>query len=94
MRSVPCPDCRGQRLNPRARAVRVAGTGRCPCWLDPIGQVRRFMAAPGRRGIRRGSAGGAHATPLDDLSRTIAEELLKEIRGAAWASWSTWACTT
>ena len=80
MKSMTCPDCQGARLNPRARAVRVGGKSLTGLGALPIGKVTRFFDA---------LAGVAPAdlddderpSPLDPLSRTIAEELLKEIRG-------------
>ena len=80
MRSMTCPDCEGTRLNPRARAVRVGGKSLTALGAMPIGRIARFFddlageppsdLAPDER-----------STPLDALSRLIAEELLKEIRG-------------
>ena len=82
MRSMTCPDCQGARLNPRARAVRVGGKTLVELGAMPIGRGRPVLRRPGRPtasadlGRRRDGA-----VPLDPLSRTIAEELLKEIRG-------------
>ncbi len=70
MRSVTCPDCKGGRLNPRARAVRVGGKTLVELGSLPIGRVSRFFDDL-----------AGESTPLDSLSQTIAEELLKEIRG-------------
>ncbi len=80
MRSVTCPECRGARLNPRARAVRVGGKTLVELGAWPIGRVTQFFEAlagtpPG------GLAPEDHPVPLDALSRMIAEELIKEIRG-------------
>ncbi len=124
MRSMTCPDCRGARLNPRARAVRVGGKTLVELGAMPIGDVARFFdrlagvssdpvlpAAEEEKGARAGqrkagkntrkeappnggdeipaqSGGTSQGTggngqaivPLDALSRTIAEELFKEIR--------------
>ncbi len=80
MKSVTCPDCRGGRLNPRARAVRVGGKTLVELGSLPIGRVARFfdsLALQPPAGLAPEDA----ATPLDPLSATIAEELLKEIRG-------------
>ena len=80
MRSVACPDCKGGRLNPRARAVRVGGKTLVELGSSPIGRIARFfdaLAGQPAAGLDPADA----ATPLDTLSRTIAEELLKEIRG-------------
>ena len=80
MRSVTCPDCRGARLNPRARSVRVGGRTLVELGALPIGKVARFfddLAGVPPADLKPEEA----AEPLDALSRTIAEELLKEIRG-------------
>jgi excinuclease ABC subunit A len=80
MKSMVCPECRGARLNPRARSVRVGGKSLIELGGMPIGSAARFFDA----------MAGSPATelqpaetplPLDALSRTIADELLKEIRG-------------
>ena len=47
MRSMTCPDCRGARLNPRARAVRVGGKTLVELGAMPIGQRRRILRRPG-----------------------------------------------
>ena len=72
LKSMTCPDCGGARLNPRARAVRVGGRTLVEVGTMPIGDATRFFD---------GLADGSAAAPLDALSATIAEELLKEIRG-------------
>ena len=72
IRSSTCPDCKGSRLNPRARAVRVGGRTLPELGSMPIGEAGRHFDA---------LAGPDAPVPLDELSRTIAEELLKEIRG-------------
>ena len=41
MRSITCPDCRGTRLNPRARSVRVGGKTLVELGAMPIGRVAR-----------------------------------------------------
>ena len=80
MRSVTCPDCKGGRLNPRARAVRVGGKGLVELGSMPIGRVARFFDSLAGQPATDLAAVDT-ATPLDTLSTTIAEELLKEIRG-------------
>jgi excinuclease ABC subunit A len=66
MRVVRCPACHGQRLNPQGRAVRVAGKTLIEVGAMPIGDlVPWFEAMEG---------------DLSPLERTIAGELLKEIR--------------
>ncbi len=72
LKSMTCPDCGGARLNPRARAVRVGGRTLVEVGSMPIGEAARHFDA---------LADGSTPAPLDPLSRTIAEELLKEIRG-------------
>ena len=75
MRSMTCPDCSGTRLNPRARAVRVGGKTLVELGAMPIGDASRFFDA-------LASSGGepSDVIALDAVSRTVAEELLKEIR--------------
>ncbi|HEV3168416.1 MAG TPA: excinuclease ABC subunit UvrA, partial [Isosphaeraceae bacterium] len=80
MRSMTCPDCKGARLNPRARSVRVGGKTLIELGGLPIGQVARFFDALAREPARDLSPEET-PLPLDTLSHTIAEELLKEIRG-------------
>ena len=46
----------------------------------PIGQVARFFDASGRSSGDGPDGQPVDASPLDPVSRTIAEELLKEIR--------------
>jgi excinuclease ABC subunit A len=75
MRSMTCPECRGTRLNPRARAVRVGGKTLVELGALSIGHVARFFDA------LAGVDSDTPVVPLDALSQTIAEELLKEIRG-------------
>ncbi|MGE3819422.1 MAG: excinuclease ABC subunit UvrA, partial [Isosphaeraceae bacterium] len=80
MRGMVCPDCQGSRLNPRARAVRVGGKTIVGLGGMSIGSVARFfddLAGDPPADL----APEEKAAALDPLSRTIAEELLKEIRG-------------
>jgi excinuclease ABC subunit A len=70
MRAIQCPACHGQRLNPQARAVRVAGRTLVETCGRPIGELGEWFAADG-------PMEGA----LDLVRRKIAAELLKEIRG-------------
>ncbi|WZO97553.1 excinuclease ABC subunit UvrA [Isosphaeraceae bacterium EP7] len=80
LRSMTCPDCGGTRLNSRARAVRVGGRSIVELGSMPIGQVSRFFdALAGQPAADLAPA--QMPTQLDSLSRTIADELLKEIRG-------------
>ena len=83
MRSMTCPECAGTRLNPRARAVKVGGKTLVELGAMPIGQVSRFFdaLAEGEVGRPASSAGSPiDVIELDTVSRTIADELLKEIR--------------
>jgi len=80
MRTMTCPDCRGARLNPRARAVRVGGRTIVELGAMPIGRAARFFDDLAGQGAAD-AAPAEKAAPLDALSQTIAEELLKEIRG-------------
>ena len=81
MRSMTCPDCQGARLNPAPGRPRRRQDAR---------RARRDADRPRSAGSSTTSPGVAAPdieaadecpTPLDPLSRTIAEELLKEIRG-------------
>ena len=80
---MTCPDCQGARLNPRARAVRVGGKTLVELGSLPIGRRRAGSSTPwpGKPARRPRRPSREAPTPLDPLSRTIAEELLKEIRG-------------
>ncbi|WP_422929885.1 excinuclease ABC subunit UvrA [Singulisphaera sp. PoT] len=75
MRSMTCPECSGARLNARARAVRVGGRTLVELGGMPIGKAATFFDA------LASTERDASVVPLDPLSRMIAEELLKEIRG-------------
>ena len=70
MRVVRCPACDGQRLNPQARAVRVGGKT-----LVEVG------AHADRRPRAAGSTDGLRSDARRPSQRTIAGEVLKEIRG-------------
>jgi excinuclease ABC subunit A len=67
MRVVRCSTCQGQRLNPQARAVRVAGKTIIEVCALPIGDLAAWLEPL-----------EASLTPLQ---RSIAVEVLKEIRG-------------
>jgi excinuclease ABC subunit A len=81
MRSMSCPDCQGARLNPRARAVRVGGKTLAELGAMPIGHAARFFNALSDLPPAEGEEQPIQHTALDPISRTIAEELLKEICG-------------
>lgn len=70
MRSLRCPACKGRRLNPQARAVRVAGKTIVETCARPIGELGEWFAESGP--LEQG---------LEPVQGTIAAELLKEIRG-------------
>jgi excinuclease ABC subunit A len=70
MRAIRCPACHGQRLNPQARAVRVAGRTLVETCARPIGELGDWFASD-----------GPMERALDPVRQTIAAELLKEIRG-------------
>ncbi|WP_169973204.1 excinuclease ABC subunit UvrA [Tautonia rosea] len=78
MRSMTCPDCEGARLNPRARAVRVGDRSLSELEAMDLGTLSRWFE-------RLSGAGNpelpSDPEPLTPRSLTIAEELLKEIRG-------------
>jgi excinuclease ABC subunit A len=71
MRVVRCPSCQGQRLNPQARAVRVGGKTLVEVCALPIGELADWFD-PDRGPLEKG---------LTPTKRTIAQEVLKEIRG-------------
>jgi excinuclease ABC subunit A len=81
MRSMTCPECRGGRLNPRARAVRVGGKTLVELGAMPIGRAAGFFDALAETTTAETNGKPADLIPLDPVSRTIADELLKEIRG-------------
>ena len=81
MRSMTCPECRGGRLNPRARAVRVGGKTLVELGAMPIGRAAGFFDALAETTTAGSNGKSADLIPLDPVSRTIADELLKEIRG-------------
>jgi excinuclease ABC subunit A len=70
MRVVRCPACQGQRLNPQARAVQVGGKTLVEVCRLPICDLAAWFDA--ERGTLEPS--------LDAIQRTIAAEVLKEIR--------------
>jgi excinuclease ABC subunit A len=71
MRVLRCPDCQGQRLNPQARAVRVGGKTLVEVCAMPVGDLAAWL--------------DPQTGPLEQsftpIQRTIAEEVLKELRG-------------
>jgi len=66
MAVTTCPACEGTRLRPESRAVRVAGTT-----IDEVSRMSIGDALEHFEGLER---------DLDERDRTIAEEILKEIR--------------
>ena len=70
MRVLRCDACRGERLNPQARAVRVEAKTLVQACAEPIGRLTDWFAPDGP--LERG---------LEPVQRTIATEVLKEIRG-------------
>jgi excinuclease ABC subunit A len=70
MRVVRCPTCRGQRLNAQARAVKVADKTLVDVCATPIGDLAAWFDA-GRGPLERW---------FDPVQRTIAAEVLKELR--------------
>ncbi|HEV3385856.1 MAG TPA: excinuclease ABC subunit UvrA, partial [Gemmata sp.] len=67
MRVVRCPGCNGDRLNPQARAVRVGGKTLVEVGHTAIGDIVPWF--------------DTYEQSLSPVSKTIAGELLKEIRG-------------
>jgi excinuclease ABC subunit A len=71
MRVVRCPTCRGQRLNPQARAVQVGGKTLVEVCSLPVGELAAWLD-PEDGPLEKG---------LTPLQQTIAAEVLKELRG-------------
>ena len=79
---MTCPECQGARLNPRARAVHGRRQDAGRAGRDAHRPGRRFFDALAETSDRgQPTANPRIVIPLDPVSRTIAEELLKEIRG-------------
>jgi excinuclease ABC subunit A len=88
MRSMRCPACQGQRLNPQARAVRVGGKTLVEVCALPIGELAEWFAEPASGGreppdelVQSGGLRPPLASQLTPLQQAIAGEVLKEIRG-------------
>jgi excinuclease ABC subunit A len=79
MRSLVCSQCGGARLNARARAVRVGGKALHELGTLPIDALADWFDALAGNPVKS-LRSGDRPEPLDSLSHTIAEELLKEIR--------------
>ncbi len=71
MRVVRCPTCQGKRLNAQARSVRVGDKTLPDVCALPVGEVARWLE-PGPGGLEE---------KLTPVQRTIAVEVLKELRG-------------
>jgi excinuclease ABC subunit A len=71
MRVVRCPSCQGQRLNAQARAVRVGGKTLVEVCALPVGDLAAWLDAEK----------GDLEKSLSPLQKTIAGEVLKELRG-------------
>jgi excinuclease ABC subunit A len=71
MRVVRCPTCQGQRLNAQARAVRVGGKTLVEVCALPVGELATWLD-PTRGDLEES---------LSPMQRTIAGEVLKELRG-------------
>jgi excinuclease ABC subunit A len=71
MRVVRCPTCQGQRLNAQARAVCVGGKTLVEVCAMPVGDLAAWLD-PELGDLEKG---------LSPLQRTIAGEVLKELRG-------------
>ncbi len=65
MSMQPCPDCKGQRLNPESLAVYIGGKNIAEVCAMSIREAREYF-----NGLR-----------LDQIEKKIAEEALKEING-------------
>src|SRR5262249_52499668 len=71
MRVVRCPSCQGQRLNAQARTVRVGGKTLGEVCALPVGELAAWLDAET----------GDLEQNLSPLQKTIAREVLKELRG-------------
>jgi excinuclease ABC subunit A len=71
MRVMRCPACGGDRLNPQARSVRLAGKTLVKLCAMPVGDLADWFDP----------AIGAMEQSLESVQRVIAGEVLKEIRG-------------
>jgi excinuclease ABC subunit A len=69
MRVVRCGSCQGQRLNAQARAVRIAGKTMIELLAMPLGDLAQWLGE-----------GEALEKTLTPIQRTIAAEVLREIR--------------
>jgi excinuclease ABC subunit A len=70
MRVVRCPSCQGKRLNPQARSVKVGGKTLVDVGDAPVGELCEWL-----------SLEGVLERSLPPLERSIAGEVLKELRG-------------
>ncbi len=71
MRVVRCGTCHGQRLNPQARAVQVGSKSLVEVCAMPVGELAAWLDP----------TTGALEPSLSPMQKTIAEEVLKELRG-------------
>lgn len=69
MRSGKCSSCNGERLNPQARKVRVAGRTLIEAEAMPLDELADWLAP-----------GGPMEKGLDEVGRFIAAEVMKELR--------------
>ncbi|MHB1422084.1 MAG: excinuclease ABC subunit UvrA, partial [Gemmataceae bacterium] len=81
MRVVRCPTCQGQRLNAQARAVRVGGKTLVEVCALPVGDLSSWLSPSSPPPLGGDSGGGDLEKSLTPLQRTIAGEVLKELRG-------------
>ena len=75
MNTIRCPDCQGQRLNPQARTVRIA-TADPHFSKNPARTLPEICQLPISDAVQFFSK-----LLLSETQQTIAEELVKEIRG-------------
>ncbi len=80
LKEVHCSDCEGARLNSRARAVRVAGQTLGHLEATDIGSLLHWFDLLAGADAPSQASRIPPPEPFDHLSKTIAEELLKEIR--------------
>lgn len=71
MRVMKCSSCKGQRLNPQARSVKIAGKTLVDLCSLPVSDLAEWLAP----------VNGPLAKQISPIQALIADEVLKELRG-------------
>ncbi|QDS97296.1 excinuclease ABC subunit UvrA [Adhaeretor mobilis] len=80
MNVIRCPDCKGERLNPQARSVRLTTSD--PAFTDSATERGASLTLPEVNRLPLSDAADFFSgLQLDKTQQTIASEVLKEIRG-------------